>query len=104
MLKMDTITILSIISVVIICAYLLVSRGIKIDAGAPSYFGIIAIITMIIGIIIGYRSGSGWAYVIIVHGTHGIIISMIRLISKKNNTTIQKNQTQEFWIPRQDNV
>ena len=80
---MDTITILSIVSIVISGAYLYIAREKTSSGKSPSIFGIIAIVTMMIGMIIGYRSGSGWAYAIIAHGVLGLSISMIRLMTKK---------------------
>lgn len=81
---MDTITILSMVSAVMIGAYLFIAREKTTSGKSPSNFGIIAIVTIIIGIMIGYRSGSGWAYAIIAHGALGLAISIIRLIIKKD--------------------
>jgi hypothetical protein len=83
MFKMDTITILSIVSIVITGVYLFIAREKSANDISPSNFGIMAIVTMMIGMMIGYRSGSGWAYAIIAHGALGLAISTVRLLTKK---------------------
>jgi len=80
---MDTITILSLISIVITSAYLIIAREKSTNGKSPSNFGIIAILTMMIGMMIGYRSGSGWSYAIIAHGVLGLAISIFKLMTKK---------------------
>ena len=79
---MDTITILSIVTTVLIGAYLFISREKTSNGKSPSNFGIFAIVSMIAGIIIGYSTESGWGYAFIAHGALGMVISVVRLFRK----------------------
>jgi hypothetical protein len=80
---METITILSIITTLLIGVYLFISREKTIGGKSPSNFGIFAILSMIAGIILGYTTGSGWAFALIAHGWLGIVIGIVRLFWKK---------------------
>jgi len=81
---MDMLTISSMLTIAIIVAYLLISRQKSTIGKSPSNFGIIAIASMILGIVLGYRTGSGWGYALIAHGARGLVIGAIKLIKSKS--------------------
>jgi len=97
---MDTITLFSVITVFMVMAYLFISREKTTIGKTPSNFGIIAIGSMIIGIIIGYRTGSGWAYALIAHGMLGLVIEISRKMIKKKLRFSNANLMQELSMAR----
>ena len=80
---MSTIIILSIVTTIFIAVYLFIAREKTKNGKTPSNFAIIAIVSMIAGMILGFSTGSGWAYALIAHGMLGLGIGIVRLYWKK---------------------
>jgi hypothetical protein len=76
-------TILSGAGLIFIIAYLIITREKEEGGKTPSNFGIVAIASIVVGIILGYSEQRGWGYAFIAHGALGMVIGVARLYIKK---------------------
>jgi hypothetical protein len=76
-------TILSIAGLIFIIAYLIITREKEQGKKTPTNFGIVAIASIIVGIILGFSEQRGWGYAFIAHGALGMVIGVARLYFKK---------------------
>ena len=83
-METNSYTIISIVTLVLIVGYLIIVREKSTNTKTPSNFGIFAVASMIVGIILGYNDQRGWGYAFIAHGALAMVIGAIRLFRKKS--------------------